>query len=105
MSTGTRTVLLSRWRTGGRTCYELMREFAQELPHSSAAAAWQRSVVLARDGLVDSETEPRVKRSSGSTELTAKHPFFWSGYLLVDPGIEPVEVDAADAPNQQAARP
>ena len=105
MSTGSRTVLISRWRTGGHTCYELMREFTQELPHSSAAAAWQRSVILARDAAVDDTTEPRVKRSNDSTELTAKHPFFWAGYMLVDPGIEPPVDEEHAAGLQQAARP
>ena len=47
MSTGTRTILLSRWRDGGRTSYDLMREFVRELPHRSASDAWQRSVQLA----------------------------------------------------------
>jgi len=103
MSSGTRTILLSRWRPGGNTCYELMREFTQELPHSSAAAAWQRSVMLARDGEVSSETEPRVKKTAAEQALTARHPFFWSGYLLVDPGLEP---PADEEPLvQQAARP
>lgn len=105
MSTGSRTVLISRWRTGGNACYELMREFTQELPHSSASAAWQRSVMLARDGAVDSERDPRVKRTTNPLELTAKHPFFWSGYLLADPGLEPPADDDANAPLQQAARP
>ncbi len=80
-----------------------MREFTQELPHSSAAAAWQRSVMLARDGEVSSETEPRMKKTAAEQALTARHPFFWSGYLLVDPGLEP---PADEEPLvQQAARP
>lgn len=103
MASGTRTVLLSRWRTGGQTCYELMREFTQELPHSSAAAAWQRSVMLGRDFAVTSDTEPRVKKNTSEQALTAQHPFFWSGYLLVDPGIEPPPEQ--EPALQQAARP
>jgi hypothetical protein len=103
MASGTRTVLISRWRTGGQTCYDLMREFTQELPHSSAAAAWQRSVMLGRDGTVTSETDPRVKKTTADKSLTARHPFFWSGYLLADPGLEP---PAEEEPAlQQAARP
>ena len=37
MSTGVRTILISRWRTGGQTSFDLVREFAQELPHSPPA--------------------------------------------------------------------
>jgi len=46
MSTGSRTILLSRWRDGGRTSYDLVREFVRELPHrrpatpGSGACAW-----------------------------------------------------------------
>ena len=46
MSTGVRTILISRWRPGGQSSFDLVREFAQELPHESPAAAWQRAVQL-----------------------------------------------------------
>ena len=39
MANGARTVLLSTWRTGGQSSFDLVREFAQELPHTSAADA------------------------------------------------------------------
>ena len=41
MANGARTLLLSRWRTGGQTSFDLVREFAQELPRTSPADAWQ----------------------------------------------------------------
>lgn len=102
MASGVRTVLISRWRTGGQTSYDLVREFAQELPHESPAEAWQRSVLLAQDTPLDPEREPRVKRfSAASSEPPkARHPFFWSGYILADMG----PAIAAEAP-QPAAQP
>ena len=48
LGSGVRTVLLSRWRTGGQTSYDLVREFAQELPHTAPADAWQRAVFVVR---------------------------------------------------------
>lgn len=86
MSSGSRTLLLSRWRTGGQTSYDLVREFAQELPRTSPAEAWQRSVFLAAGSRLDPEAEPRVKASAGDQPPKANHPFFWAGYMLVDPG-------------------
>ena len=65
MSTGTRTILLSRWRTGGQSSYDLVREFVQELPHTSPADAWQRAVLLEMDARLNLEAEPRVKKSAG----------------------------------------
>ncbi|MEX2316939.1 MAG: CHAT domain-containing protein [Pirellulales bacterium] len=92
MANGARTMLLTRWRTNGRTNFDLVREFVQELPHEPAADAWRRAVVLAREGPLDIGREPRLKRSDDKAELpTADHPFFWAGYLLVDTGARPGE--------------
>lgn len=89
MSTGTRTVLLSRWRPGGQTSFDLVREFVQELPRTSAAAAWRRSVQLLQAGDLYPAAEPRVKLGPTDELLTADHPFFWAGYLLADTGSAP----------------
>ncbi len=87
MAAGARTVLISRWRVGGQTSFDLMREFAQELPHTTPADAWQRSVLLVSGRPLDTESEPRVKRASGeSGSPNADNPFFWSGYMLADSG-------------------
>jgi hypothetical protein len=85
MATGARTILLSRWRTGGRTNLELVREFARVQPQLPATEAWQRACLLAREAPLDAKNEPRLKGLEDSGELpTADHPFFWAGYLLVD---------------------
>ena len=92
MSTGTRTILLSRWRTGGQAAYDLTRELAQELPHTSASEAWHRSVQLLMQTERDPEREPRIRWTSATEPLSGDHPFFWAGYLLVDSaGGPPVE--------------
>jgi tetratricopeptide (TPR) repeat protein len=88
MASGSRTVLISRWRTGGQSTYDLMREFVQELPHTSAANAWQRAVQLVTATDLDLPRELRV-RSTADETLSADHPFFWAGFLLVDTGAEP----------------
>jgi len=82
MSSGVRTVVLSRWRMGGQTSYDLMREFLQELPHTSPAASWQRSVALTIDMPIDPMREPRLRLSPTTEEMTGRHPAFWSGYIL-----------------------
>ncbi len=89
MSTGTRTILLSRWRTGGQTSFDLTREFVQQLSRLPAAKAWQRSIQLTRIGDLDPEIEPRFKSTNLETIAKGDHPFFWSGYLLVDTGSDP----------------
>ena len=91
MASGTRTVLLSRWRTGGQSAHDLTREFAQELPHSAAAQAWQRAVQLSWRRELDPTREVRANLSTSEAPINAEHPFFWAGYLLVDTGLSPVE--------------
>jgi hypothetical protein len=103
MSTGCRTVLLSRWRVGGQSTADLIREFVQELPHASAADAWRRSVQLASDRLLDPALEGRIRSSNAAEGLKADHPFFWSGYLLVDTGAQ--SADAIERAKDLEARP
>jgi tetratricopeptide (TPR) repeat protein len=95
MSAGAETVLMSRWRVGGQSTIDLMREFIQELPNTAAPDAWRRSVELAMESPVDPASELRVKAGKEAVELTAKHPFFWAGYLVVDSGWRPEEQEGA----------
>jgi hypothetical protein len=84
MATGAKTVLLSRWRTGGQTSFSMLREYLQERQDLPPAQAWQRAVLMVRKTGVDAELEPRVNYGAAEVEITAEHPFFWSGYLLFD---------------------
>jgi tetratricopeptide (TPR) repeat protein len=93
MSDGTRTILISRWRTNGRTNFELMREFAREVVNRPANEAWQRACLLARETPLEPAREPRLKKSNDTGEPpTADHPIFWSGYLLVDNSPSPAQM-------------
>jgi len=108
MANGARTILLSRWRTGGQTSFDLVREFMQELPRTSPADAWQRAVLLTQDARLNLEAEPRLKRETTEESPKGNHPFFWAGYMLVDCGQAPPAKDSeADEPvirlNQPAA--
>lgn len=101
LASGARTVLLTRWRTGGRTNFELVREFTRELPNAPANEAWQRACLLARETPLEPAREPRLKRSDDTGELpTADHPFFWAGYLLVDTSPSPTEPIEEVSPEQ-----
>jgi len=99
MASGARTVLISRWRTGGRTSFDLVREFMQELPYASAAKSWQRAVRITQQSPISPDLEPRIAIDSDGAAPTPEHPFFWAGYLVVDTGSEPA-VAPADAANE-----
>ncbi|MEN6450196.1 MAG: CHAT domain-containing protein [Thermoguttaceae bacterium] len=109
MATGTRTVLVSRWRTGGQSSLDLVREFAQELPHTSAPDAWQRAVQLQMDSRLNVDAEPRIKRGAADDPPKASHPFFWAGYMLVDctppPKQDKPKPPKKDKSEQKAKKP
>jgi CHAT domain-containing protein len=85
MSSGARTVLLSRWRTGGQSSLDLAREFTQELPHATPAEAWQRAVLLETGTQLNLDAEPRIKHAAADEKAPkADNPFFWAGYMLFD---------------------
>jgi tetratricopeptide (TPR) repeat protein len=94
MGSGARTVLVSRWRSGGQTSFDLVREFTQELPHTSPAEAWQRAVLLLVRSPLNLEAEPRIKRAPADEPMRANHPFFWAGYMLLDSACPPAKPDA-----------
>ncbi len=97
LATGTRTALIGRWRTGGQSSLDLVREYAQELPHSKPAEAWQRSVQVVRDAPLDAEGEPRLK-DAARVHANANHPFFWAGFMLVDSGGVLGDAGGPDSP-------
>jgi hypothetical protein len=106
MANGARTVLLSRWRTGGQTSFDLVREFVQELPRTSPADAWQRAVLLVSDSRLNLDAEPRVKHTSADETFKGDHPFFWAGYMLVDCGATPPKAEPKpDKPASEIKKP
>jgi CHAT domain-containing protein len=103
MANGARTILLSRWRTGGQSSVDLVREFVQELPHSSAAEAWQRSMMLVSENPLNASAEPRLRLTAREEAPKADNPFFWAGYLLVDTGTLPQEMADEQRRRNEAA--
>ena len=103
MSSGIRTVLISRWRVGGQSTLDLTREFALQMGQVPAMDAWRRSVDLLRDSELDLQREPRIREKMTDKPVKAEHPFFWAGYMLLDTGAVPPTNE--DAPAAKAAIP
>jgi hypothetical protein len=83
---GARTVLISRWRTGGRVSYDLTGQFLAQLTEKPAAAAWRQSVIEVGSSTINLEEEPRVRKEPGTEPPVANHPFFWGAFMLIDRG-------------------
>ena len=113
LAAGARSALVSRWRVGGKVSVDLVEEFLGDLGGDDGAGpgapeSWHRAVDIVVAEPPDLSREPRVKPSSKAVITDARHPFFWSGYLLVDcgPGIysDPPPAPAA-GPAKPAAPP
>ncbi|MGQ9769524.1 MAG: hypothetical protein ACUVQG_03120 [Thermogutta sp.] len=104
---GVQTMVVGRWRTGGGTMASILKEFLQEWPQTSAAAAFQRAVLLASSEPLDPNDEPRVQKKTPEKQMTKSHPFLWANMFLVDPGVfTPVETNVpAKAAQQDAGKP
>lgn len=90
MANGADTIVLSRWRTGGQSSVGFVQEFAQELPYTTPADAFQRAVLLTGRAQLELDREPRV-RDAREIAPNGSHPLFWSAFMLIHSG-------AADPP-------
>ena len=89
IAAGSRTVLISRWRSGGAVGTSLIQEFLRATtgPDAApAAAAWQRAVDVVTPERPDLEREPRLKRTADADLVDARHPLLWAGHLVIDCG-------------------
>ena len=89
-ASGAQTVLISRWRTGGRVSYDLTEQFLLQLAERPAAAAWRQAVLEVGSSTIKLDEEPRVQRDArapaDATPPIANHPFFWGTFMLIDRG-------------------
>ncbi|MGL4943483.1 MAG: hypothetical protein ACRC46_09870 [Thermoguttaceae bacterium] len=87
MAMGTRTLLISRWRTSGRSVYDIVGAFLRELPTKTAAEAWRSAILEVGAGELVVAEEPRLKVALDAKDaIPANHPFFWSSMILLDRG-------------------
>ena len=89
---GARTILISRWRTGGRVSFDLTEQFLLQLGERSASAAWRQAIMEVGSDPINFGEEPRVRNESrepGAEPPIANHPFFWGAFMLIDRGESP----------------
>jgi tetratricopeptide (TPR) repeat protein len=100
--TGTRSMLLSRWRTGGTNNLAFSKLYLEKLESMSSAKALRESVNACRQLELNYATEPQLRAKSNDPVLKADHPYFWAGYLRMEiPLARPA--DAATATEAQKA--
>ena len=82
MASGSRSALLSRWATGGKSAIELTKRYANDLPKSGMAQAIFDGRKSVRESDLEYANEPRVRFKKSDPVLKGEHPFFWAAHML-----------------------
>ena len=99
MASGTRTIMLPRWQTGGATALGLTRLYTENLEQKlTGPQSMRKAMIEARDFNFDLEQEPQIKDAKDPGDIKLTHPFFWAGFLVVDQPRLKAE-DVVDAGN------
>ena len=111
LASGVRTVGISRWTTGGQSSMDFCSEFIRQNKTEDAVTAWNNTIANRANVAIDLAKEPRFKPNANNP-LTAEHPLFWAGMIIVDmpaevgqdvdPDADPVAADAKDADAKDA---
>jgi len=83
MAAGSRTILINRWNTAGKTSFQLTGTYAAKLKSDGNAAALNQARQLVRESDLDLANEPRLKAKGVEEAIKAEHPFFWASPILL----------------------
>ena len=84
MASGSRSLLISRWATGGKTSLNLTREYSSRLPKMSAKEALRESQTIVREADLQFDLEPRLRSKKTDPVQKAEHPYFWAAHMLIE---------------------
>ena len=83
MASGTRSILISRWSTGGKTSLDLTRQYLEKRKDDGIPKAIADSRQTVRESDIDAENEPRLRASDDAPQSKAVHPYFWASHMLL----------------------
>ncbi len=87
LANGSDTVILPRWRLEGNSPAVLSALFLAQLEKSETASeAWRKAVLRFAGEEISITSEPRIGKNNEIERVSATHPFFWAGNLLIDSG-------------------
>jgi tetratricopeptide (TPR) repeat protein len=83
MASGTRTALISRWNSAGKTALQLSGHYAANLQENDLhkALAEGRKIVKSED--IDYANEPRLRSKPTDATIQGEHPYFWASHMLL----------------------
>ena len=83
MAAGSRTILISRWNTAGKTSFELTGNYAAKIKSDGNLLALAQARKLVRESELDFANEPRLKSNGVEETIKAEHPFFWASSMFL----------------------
>ena len=83
MASGSRTILISRWNTAGKTSFDLTGNYTAKIKSDGNLAALAEARKLVRESDLDLKNEPRVRAGGIDVAIKAEHPFFWASPILL----------------------
>ena len=90
--------MMSRWPTDGNSAFEFTREFVEEAIRSDGASAFQRAVMVMHSVPLRLRDGKRVTSQDPAATLEGSHPFFWAGYMLIEPALPTIHAGGPAAP-------
>ena len=84
LAAGVRTIAISRWSTSGQSAIDLSSEFVRQSKDADPVTAWNKTIQQAGNIVLDLEKEPKFKTEKMIKPITAEHPLFWSGTIIVN---------------------
>jgi hypothetical protein len=82
LTAGCKSVVLPRWRCGGNVPYDIHLALIRRMSGMPMALALQQSIIEARSGQLGT-VQPRLRTTPKETELSADHPFWWAGQMVI----------------------
>ena len=83
MAAGSRTILISRWNTAGKTSLDLTGNYTAKIKSDGNLAALAQARKMVRESDLDLKNEPRLRAKGVDVALKAEHPFFWASPMLL----------------------
>lgn len=83
MASGSRTALISRWNSAGKTAMLLSGHYAANLQENDLHKALTAGREKVQTEDVDFSNEPRVRSKPTDPTIKGEHPYFWASHMLL----------------------
>ncbi|MEQ1904393.1 MAG: CHAT domain-containing protein [Pirellulaceae bacterium] len=107
LAAGTKSIMISRWSTNGKSGLEFAKTYWEKSRSASPMDALSAAEQAMLEMPVDFDRESKIKKTKEPPVTKSTNPLFWAGYFVVDvpstadpnAGIEKLQDSAAPPPD------